>query len=410
MLLIKEGEINDLSSVELIVGIPSYNEADNISFVTEQADKGLKKYFGDKKAVIVNVDNNSPDGTKQAFLETKTETPKLYVSTPPGVKGKGNNFFNLFKLVEISGAKAVVVVDADLKSITPEWILYLAGPVFKGNDFVTPIYSRHKYDGTITNNIVFPLIYGLTGLNIRQPIGGDFAFSNALAKHWLRQEWKESTRQYGIDNFMTTHAIFGGFKCCNTGLGAKIHKPSAPKLGEMFIQVVDTLFGNIIKNKDLWHDKELDEELPCYGLKELEKPQDLEVDYRAMKRNALYDFIKNRELLMQLLSEQSFKRADESFMSLAFDLSSKDWAKIVYDIMGSYSACNNKRAVIEALKPLYFARVVAFIQQTLDYDYIEAEKEILSQALEFKKQKAYLLSKICPEKLEKPGEELCRQP
>ena len=62
-----------------------------------RADKGLDKYFGENDSVIINCDNNSPDNTKQVFLDTPTKAPKIYLSTDPGVKGKGNNFRNLFK-------------------------------------------------------------------------------------------------------------------------------------------------------------------------------------------------------------------------------------------------------------------------------------------------------------------------
>jgi len=111
-----------VNEAELIVGIPSYNEADSIAFPVSQADEGIRKYFGDKKSVIINCDNDSSDNTKEVFMAVKTQTPKLYISTPPGVKGKGNNFRNLFKKAVELKAHAVVVVDADLRSITPEWI------------------------------------------------------------------------------------------------------------------------------------------------------------------------------------------------------------------------------------------------------------------------------------------------
>ena len=80
-----------IKQADIIVGIPSYNEADNIAFVAEQASLGLKKYFPKLKAVIINVDNNSEDGTKEAFLNAKTKVPKIYISTPKGITGKGNN-------------------------------------------------------------------------------------------------------------------------------------------------------------------------------------------------------------------------------------------------------------------------------------------------------------------------------
>ena len=389
----EKNSIENLENADIIVGIPSYNEADNIHFVAEQVSKGLVKYFPEKKALIVNADNNSPDNTKDAFLKAETEVQKFYISTPPGVKGKGNNFFNLFKIVEKVKAKALVVVDADLESITPKWVKYFAEPLFEGYDFVTPLYSRHKYDGTITNNIVYPLVYGLTGMNIRQPIGGDFALSGNLVSYLLKQKWKESTRQYGIDNFMTTHAIFGKFKCCTTGLGAKIHKPSAPKLGEMFIQVVDTLFENIIINKDKWKcSKPLD--LNSFGLKHLDKPQDLDVDHEKMKKGALEDYTKSKNLIKETLTPEVFTKIDAAFNNDLSGIDTELWAKTVYDFIYTYSITENKRNLIEAFKPLYFSRVVSFIKQTLDDDTATAEKEIARQAEKFRELKPYLLDKL----------------
>jgi len=97
--------------VDIIVGIPSYNEAEAIAFPVQMADLGLRKYFHKKKSVIIFI----------AAVELK--------------------------------AQAVVVVDADLKSITPEWIQYLGEPLFSRFNYVCPISVRHKYDGSITNPI-----------------------------------------------------------------------------------------------------------------------------------------------------------------------------------------------------------------------------------------------------------------
>ena len=50
---------------------------------------------------------------------------------------------------------------------------------------MAPLYHRHKFDGTITNGIVYPLTRALYGRRIRQPIGGDFGFSGELARVYL---------------------------------------------------------------------------------------------------------------------------------------------------------------------------------------------------------------------------------
>ena len=47
------------------------------------------------------------------------------------------------------------MVDSDLRNITADWAKYLIDPILeKGYQYVSPVYVRHKYDGTITNNIV----------------------------------------------------------------------------------------------------------------------------------------------------------------------------------------------------------------------------------------------------------------
>ena len=63
-----------------------------------------------------------------------------------------------------------------------------------GFDYVAPLYLRHKYDGTITNSIVYPLTRALYGREVRQPIGGDFGFSGRLPRTtWSAPVWETAT-------------------------------------------------------------------------------------------------------------------------------------------------------------------------------------------------------------------------
>ena len=391
----EEVNTHQVKHAEIIVGIPSYNESDNIAFVVEQINRGLKTYFPEVRSVIINVDNDSPDDTRGAFLSAVNSIPKIYISTPPGVTGKGNNFYNLFKKAAEFGASTIVVVDADLMSITPEWIRDLAGPIRERNhDFVTPLYSRNEYDGTITNNICYPLIYGLLGKNIRQPIGGDFALSRKLCRYYLEQSWQATTRQYGIDIFMTLHAITGGFKIGQVGLGAKIHKPSAPKLGPMFTQVVGTLFQTILENKSQWQNKAGIESLELFGCKTLEEPQSLSVDYKSTKSTARMEFEANRDVLENCLTPDIFRKISAMFGSGKINIGMDLWTKIVYDLLYAYESSQTNGEMIEAMKSLYFGRVVSFMKQTLDLSHADSELLIQRQAHHFYRNRRYLLSKL----------------
>ena len=391
-----EREENPLhvTEADLVVGLASFMEADNIDYPTCQADEGIKKYFGDKSAVIVNCDNASPDGTEHVFLGTDTETPKIYITTPPDTPGKGYNFENMFrKLIELK-ADILVCIDSDLESVSPEWIKYLAEPVNAGYDFVAPLYSRHKYDGTITNNLTYPLVYGLLCRNIRQPIGGDFALSQKFARHLVCQPWHRTTNEYGVDIFLTLNAILGGFKCCNTGLGAKIHKPSAPKLGPMFIQVVSTAFLTIIKNVLKWKDWTEVEQQELFGLQKLDPPQDLTVDRNAIEKQADAGFYQHQALLEKILSPDLYAEYRRMFDNGSIEISADQWATTVYDMIVAYQAMGKPLGVIESLKGLYFGRALTFANQTWDWGSEKAEEEILAQAEIFFMRRDYLIRKL----------------
>ncbi|MFH0956204.1 MAG: glycosyltransferase [Candidatus Falkowbacteria bacterium] len=382
-----------IKQADLIVGIPSFNEADNIGFVTEKVDFGLSKFFPGFKSVIINCDNYSPDGTEQAFLKTKTKNPKIVISTPRALRGKGYNFYNLFHEASKLNAKAVAVVDADLLSIKPNWMNLLLKPILKGYDYITPHYARSEYDGSITNHICYPLIYGLFGYNIRQPIGGDFSFSPKLVEACLKNKWHSTTYKYGIDIFMTMTAILNDLKIAQTGLGAKIHKPSAPKLGPMFSQVITTLLKNIKNNKSKWLGVKKEKEIPFFGKKELAKPQTLSVDYKGMKATSVFNFMTNQDILKRCLRPSIFYELDRMYNRGRLEVDKHVWHKIVYDMVYADDALDLNGGLVEALKPLYFGRFVSFYKETMEQPFRESEKEILDQAELFWKNRGYLIRK-----------------
>lgn len=384
-----------IKRADIIVGIPSYNEADSIGFVVKQVDLGLRKYFSHSKNVIINADNNSPDNTKKVFLGIKTATPKIYISTPLEIRGKGNNFYNLFKkTIELDG-KIVIVVDADLESITPEWVKKLGRPIERGYDFILPLYNRNEYDGSITNHVCYPLIYGLLGVSARQPIGGDFAFSRIFIDYMLKRNWTKNIKDYGIDVFLTLNAIFGDFKLAQTDLQSKIHKPSTPKLGPMFFQVANTCFRLIIQNKKEWLKKVGAYTPPIlYQFKNQTKPQKLLIDYKDLKQVSLYEFSLHYKILQKCLSVQVYKILEKMyFQNKVLNINPDLWSKILYEMLYAYGENSSRITTIRALRPLYFGRTISFIKETLELTSQESERKIQNQAEYFYKKRNYLLEK-----------------
>ncbi len=394
LMYLREENPSKVTHADIVVGIPSFKEADSIAYPTEQVSLGLKKYFPNYSSVIINADNHSPDKTEEVFLNTNTEIPKIYITTPPDTPGKGFNIENLFRKAHELKAKVFICVDADLLSITPEWIKYFAEPILDGYDYVTPVYSRHKYDGTITNAICYPLIYSLFCKDIRQPIGGDFALSAPLMDHIICQPWHTTTEEYGVDIFMSMNAIAGGFKVCKTGLGSKKHKPSAPKLGPMFTQVVSTAFLIITRTVEEWRTKNSIEEAQQFGLQHLDPPQDLDVDRESIKAQAIAEFTAQRELLQKVINPETFSQVDAMYASGDINISAKQWALMVFDIISNFQEAEDRLAMVNGLKGLYFGRTFSFMNKTWDMSSEEAEVLIKEQAQCFFDNRHYLIDKL----------------
>jgi hypothetical protein len=391
-----------VEDAEIIVGIPSYNEADSIAYPTQMASQGLIRYFPDKKSVIINVDNRSPDGTKDVFLNTPTQVPKIYISTPEGIRGKGGNLRNLFEATVELSAKAVVVVDADLKSITPQWIQYLGEPLFAGFQYVTPIYVRHKYDGSITNHIAYPLLRTLFGLRVRQPIGGDFGFSRRMAQAFLSEKiWNKRIANYGIDIWMTTVAIARRFNVCQTFLGSpKSHRTKDPAkhLGPMFMQVITTIFDLMIDFEYFW--KDIVDSRPSsifgFGLGVKENPPPVKVNKEALYTSFISGFdtfgavwrkILPKSVLIEIQKTKNIPKNEFYYRS---DL----WARILFNYAIAYrNYVVPKEQLIESMIPFYHSRILSFVNKTADKDTKECEEYFESIVRVFEAEKSYLVKR-----------------
>ncbi|MDR4509933.1 MAG: hypothetical protein MRJ65_17145 [Candidatus Brocadiaceae bacterium] len=393
---------DNVTSADIIVGIPSYNEADSIAFPTDVASRGLCHYFPGKRSVIVNTDNHSPDGTKDIFLNTPTKVPKIYLSTPSGIKGKGNNLRNLFEAAIELNAKAIVVVDADLKSITPQWIQYLGEPLFRDFNYVSPIYIRHKYDGSITNHIAYPLLRTLFGLRVRQPIGGDFGFDGRMARAFLSEHiWNQNVGNYGIDIWMTIIAIARRFKVCQAFLGSpKIHRVKDPSrdLSTMFTQVIMTIFDMMIDFEYFW--KETTESWPSsifgFGLGTDGSLPEIHVNTESLYKNFVSGFQLYGELWQRIIPQPEMLEISKTsnLSQEQFYYSSALWARILFNFAIAYRSNEiPRKQVVEAMIPFYHSRILSFVNKTAQMNIRDCEEYFEDINRVFEGEKYYLIKR-----------------
>ena len=382
---------------DIVVGIPSFRNAATIGHVTQAAAEGLRRNFPNMRAVIVNADGGSEDGTRDRVRASADGVP-IVTGRYQGRSGKGSAFRAIFEAVTLLGARACAVVDSDLRSITPEWIARLVGPIVRGEaDYVTPLYARHKNDGTITNTIAYPLTRALYGARVRQPIGGEFGFGADLARVYLAEPvWESDVAKFGIDIFMTTTALARGVRIVQAFLGAKIHDPKDPgaDLGPMFTQVVGTLLTLARKNADVWRPVTGSRDVPVIGEIAPVEPEAVNASVRVLVEKFRAGAGDQDQAWAEILSSDTrdvARKAAETGNASA--IGGRFWAKAVYEIVAAAKTREDTETLARALLPLYFGRVAALIGEMQGLDQAGAERVVEQQALAFEQTKPYLLER-----------------
>lgn len=391
--------LEEIESADILVGIPCYNNESTIEHVIQMLTHGLAKHYKQRRSVIFIADGGSTDDTREVAKEFQIKPwQEKVVSIYRGPAGKGTALRSIFEAATRLQTEACVVVDSDLRSITPDWIYYLLDPVLERDyQFVAPVYVRHKYDGTITNNIVYNLTRALYGKRIRQPIGGDFALSRDITKFFTEQDvWETDVARFGIDIWMTTSAITANYRICQSNLGVKIHDAKDPSthLGPMFRQVLWTVFSLMETNESFWKKITGSEPVETFGFEGTMEPEPIKVNLEALVEHFKVGFSQFSALWKDIFSEETFEAIQESASldTENFTLPSEAWVKLVYELAATFHRWKvNRNKLIDVMTPLYYARVASFVRQTLDMTSEEAESVVEEVAEEFEEQKGYLI-------------------
>lgn len=393
-------KIEQLGSAEIVIGVPSYDSGDTIAHVVEVVIQGLDRYYKDRKALIVISDGGSTDDTRELAraIDPKSYNIESIVAVYRGSHGKGSGLRAVFEIAAFLKARAIAVFDSDLLSITPEWVRNVLDPVIEGYDYVAPDYQRYKLDATITNTIAYNLTRALYGKKIRQPIGGDFGMSPALIKFYLEQDvWETDVAKFGIDIWMTTSAIVGGFRICQAKLGAKVHGQKDPSadLGPMFRQVVGTTFQLMERYEDFWLRVRRSRDVPSLGEFVGQEAAAFDVNQENLIEYFKVGLNNFGTVWQNIIDEQDFEiirklgqadRGDRFFMPI------ETWVRIVYRYAGAFRATPRQRfKVLDTMVPLYYGRVASLVNEVRDKNPAQAEAHFEAQAEVFERLKDYMV-------------------
>jgi len=389
-----------VTEADVVVCIPTANEVESIAVSTTQVDKGLREYFPALRCAIINCDNYSSDGTREAFFSAPGTIPRLYISTEAGVGGKGRNIRNFFEKAVQLNPKALIIVEADIKNISPVWIRNLGEPILKGAGFVCPLYVRHKYEATLTSSIIYPLIRCLYGRRVRQCNVGDYGFSPKLLDHYLKSPFRsEMIENFGVDIWMANIALTSRLAIVQSVMGAlKVHrlKDNYLHLPAIFHDVVGTIFDLMQVYDDFWKQVKWSKPTALFGtdLQEVETPLPVDINIKRLHDMFVEGFDRYYGLWEQIYGPIVAPKLQEirSIELQHFSFPAQTWMTILFDSAVAYRRMSpeERKNLLDGLLPLYLGKVLSYVKKTERMSLQQAEDYIENECVMFEENKPYI--------------------
>lgn len=396
--------VREIGDAEIVVGIPTYKNARTIGAIIESAAEGLVHYFPDTSSVIVVSDGMSTDETdKVAQVTPVPGSVEKVVTLYQGLSGKGSAIRAVFEIAQSLNARTVVLMDADLRSMTPAWIEALARPVMAGAcDFVTPYYSRHPNEVAINDLLGYPLTRALYGPDIRHPLGGEVALSGELVKFLAdRDVWETDVARFGIHIWIATLAMAEGWRVAQAALSTKTHDYKDPTIGfePKFLQVAGTMFRLMTIYRRAWPAVTGVHSGPVYGELQLVEPEAIPPALDSIWDAFNKGLSRFWDLWPTVLTPENWDGVRQNLRqtgewSYQLDISPEMWTRLVYDFAVVYNKGEgDPDKVVTALLPFYYARKANLIRQAAEWDYETYNQHISEQADLFVQLKSYLIER-----------------
>lgn len=402
-------QLINVGEVDIIVGLPTHNNAKTVGPIVHTIQSGILRGFPRERAVIINADGGSRDGTPQLVtgvsiddvrpasnlqtLRTLHSISTKYASSP----ASGVALRTILAAAELLRAKACVMLSPESVSIEPEWLSKLLRPIYDdGFDLVTPTYRRHKFEGLLITNLLYPMARALYGLRIREAYAPEFGFSGRFGSHFLGQNaWNDGTEGSGIELRFTLAAITGRYLICQSFLGEKDHiERSAADLVPVLRQTVGTLFSALEADFPVWSDVAGSQLPPTTGADHEVLLDPLRVNRKRLREMFATGVAELESVFQSILSPSTLAELQRiaRLKDDEFHYPAELWVRTVYEFAASYQkSVISRDHIIQALAPLFRGRVFTFLMENRNASADEVENNIEALCLEFERLKPYLL-------------------
>lgn len=402
-------QLINVGEVDILVGLPTHNNAKTIDTVVRAIQAGILKCFPRERAAIINADGGSQDGTPELVMKASIDdvwnASKVYtlrtlhsISTQYGRNPEpGTALQTILAAADLLRAKACVVVSPHATAIEPDWLQRLARPVYRDNfDLVAPIYSRQRSEGVLMRGLLYPMTRAIYGYRIREPYASEFAISGRLATDFLGNGiWQEEWGRIGPELSLMVTAITGNYRVCQAFLGTKapLGRGASDLVGAMR-RTVGALFASLDSHYPQWSAITGSQPVPTLGAPAEIRSETARVSRKQLREMFVAGIAQLEPVFRSILSDSTVAELQKiaALPVAEFCYPAELWARTVFEFGAAYhKSVINRDHIVQALVPLYRGRTLSFLQETRDGSWEDLEKNVESLCCEFERLKPYLL-------------------
>lgn len=400
-----------VGQVDILVGVPTYNHAATIQSVIRTLHVGLARHFPRERTVIVNADGGSDDGTvdlvrtapmadEEMRGSTSLRTTHRVSATHSGAPGRAAGERMVFAAADLLQARAVVLVDPDLTSLTPEWVAELARPVWTDQaDFVLAVHPRGRFEAPLLSQLVRPLLSAAYGQRLYSNVTGDYACAGRFAARLVQDEiWEREPMRPALDIWVVATALAEHLRLHETRLGPRVLASRALRVGlpELFEQVVGTTFASLEQHAGAWLGRAEAREAAALDALEVTSTDAVPIDTAPLEERFRSGVRDLAPLLGEILSPGTLARSIAAAAPGGASIMVSDglWVNTVYEFAAAaHHRVMSREHLTQALVPLYLGRTASFFTEIASADepaYLERQHAL---DREFERLRPYLVER-----------------
>ena len=402
-------QLINVGEVDILVALRTHNNAKTIEPVIRAIQAGILKCFPRERAVIINADGGSQDGTPELMvgasiddvwsvskvyaLRTLHSISTRYASSPE----PGTALRTILAAADLLRAKACVVVSPDSTTIEPDWLQQLVRPIYNGNfDLVSPLYRRQKFEGVLMRNLLYPMTRAIYGYRVREPYASEFAISGRLATDFLTKEiWNDERSRVGAEICLTIAAITGNYRVCQSCLGPKAQPDrGGSDLVAAMRRTVGALFSSMDSDFPHWSTITGSQPVTTLGTESEVMEEPVRVNRKRLRDMFSTGVAQLEPVFRSILSASTLSELQRiaALDVNDFNYPADVWAKTVFEFAASYhKSVISRDHIVQALVPLYRGRALTFLLENREGSGEDIEKSVESLCGEFERLKPYLL-------------------